>query len=53
MRRIFLFVSLLLLFSLVVATGASAGSALDLIIKKGKSVVGTTGTLPFLFQARL
>jgi polar amino acid transport system substrate-binding protein len=46
MKKLFFFVSVLCLLSLMVATGASAGSALDRIIKKGELAVGTSGTQP-------
>ena len=46
MKKIFFFVSVLFLLSLMVAAGASAGSALDRIIKKGELAVGTSGTQP-------
>lgn len=46
MRKMFLFVSALCLLSLMVAAGASAGSALDRIMKNGELVVGTSGTQP-------
>ncbi len=46
MKRLLSFVSVLLLSSLIVATGASAGSALDRIVKKGELAVGTSGTQP-------
>jgi len=46
MRKLVCLVSLILMVSLVFATGASAGSALDRIIKKGELAVGTSGTQP-------
>ena len=46
MKRLLSFVSVLFLSSLMVATGASAGSALDRIVKKGELAVGTSGTQP-------
>jgi polar amino acid transport system substrate-binding protein len=46
MKKMFFFVSVLFLSSLMVATGASAGSALDRIVKKGELAVGTSGTQP-------
>jgi polar amino acid transport system substrate-binding protein len=46
MKKLFFFVSVLFLLSLMVATGASAGSALDRIVKKGELAVGTSGTQP-------
>ena len=46
MRRIFCFVSVVLLVSLMFAVGASAGSALERITKKGELAVGTSGTQP-------
>jgi len=46
MKKIFFFITVLCLLSLMVATGASAGSALDRIIKKGELAVGTSGTQP-------
>jgi polar amino acid transport system substrate-binding protein len=46
MKKLILFVSVLFLLSLMVAAGASAGSALDRIIKKGELAVGTSGTQP-------
>ncbi len=45
MKKTLFFVSVLLL-SLVVAVNASAGSALERIIKKGELAVGTSGTQP-------
>jgi len=46
MKKLFFFVSAFCLLSLMVATGASAGSALDRIMKKGELAVGTSGTQP-------
>jgi polar amino acid transport system substrate-binding protein len=46
MRKMFFFVSVLCLLSLMVATGASAGSTMERIVKKGELVVGTSGTQP-------
>jgi len=46
MRKIFFFGSVLFLLSLMVAAGASAGSALERITKKGELAVGTSGTQP-------
>jgi polar amino acid transport system substrate-binding protein len=46
MRKIFFFVSVLFLLSLIVAAGASAGSSMERIIKKGELAVGTSGTQP-------
>jgi polar amino acid transport system substrate-binding protein len=46
MKKLFFFVSALFLLSLMVAVNASAGSALDRIIKKGELAVGTSGTQP-------
>ncbi len=46
MNRKFVFVALLSVLSLVFAITASAGPALDRIIKKGELVVGTTGAQP-------
>jgi polar amino acid transport system substrate-binding protein len=46
MKRLLSFISVLLLSSLIVATGALAGSALERIIKKGEVAVGTSGTQP-------
>jgi polar amino acid transport system substrate-binding protein len=46
MRKIFFFVSVVFLLSLMVSTGASAGSSMERIIKKGELAVGTSGTQP-------
>ena len=46
MKTIFFFVSVLFLLSLMVAAGASAGSAMERIVKKGELAVGTSGTQP-------
>ncbi len=46
MNKKFVFVALLSVLSLVFAITASAGPALDRIIKKGVLVVGTTGSQP-------
>jgi polar amino acid transport system substrate-binding protein len=46
MKRLLSFISVLLLSSLIVATGASAGSSMERIIKKGELTVGTSGTQP-------
>jgi len=46
MKKTFLFVSLLVVLSLVLAVNASAGSAMERIVKKGELVVGTSGTQP-------
>lgn len=46
MKRTIFCVSVLFLVSLMVVTGASAGSAMDRILKKGELVVGTSGTQP-------
>jgi len=46
MKRIFFLLSLLLVVSLIFAVGASAGSALERILKKGELAVGTSGTQP-------
>lgn len=46
MRKIFFFVSVVFLLSLMVSTGASAGSSMERIIKKGEVAVGTSGTQP-------
>lgn len=46
MKKLFFFVSVLFLMSLMVSTGASAGSSMERIIKKGELAVGTSGTQP-------
>ena len=46
MKKLFFFVSVLFLMSLMVSTGASAGSSMERIIKKGEVAVGTSGTQP-------
>jgi len=46
MKKIFFFVSVLFLLSLMVAAGASAGSSMERVIKKGELAVGTSGTQP-------
>ena len=46
MKKLFFFVSVLFLMSLMVSTGASAGTALERIMKKGELAVGTSGTQP-------
>ena len=46
MRKGFIFVTLLVALSLVFAVDASAGSAMERIVKKGELVVGTSGTQP-------
>jgi polar amino acid transport system substrate-binding protein len=46
MRKLVCLVFLILMVSLVFATGASAGSALERIMKKGELAVGTSGTQP-------
>jgi polar amino acid transport system substrate-binding protein len=46
MKKMLVFVSVLLLSSLMVVTGASAGSTMERIVKKGELVVGTSGTQP-------
>jgi len=46
MKKIFFFGSVLFLLSLMVAAGASAGSAMERIVKKGELAVGTSGTQP-------
>jgi polar amino acid transport system substrate-binding protein len=46
MKKTFFFVSPFFVLSLLFAMGASAGSTLDGIMKKGELAVGTTGTQP-------
>jgi polar amino acid transport system substrate-binding protein len=46
MKKVFILVSLFLALFLAFASGASAGSALQRIMKKGELAVGTTGTQP-------
>ena len=46
MKKLVCLVSLFLMVSLLFAGSASAGSALDRIIKKGELAVGTSGTQP-------
>lgn len=46
MRKLVCLVSLFLVVSLLFAVGASAGSALERIMKKGELAVGTSGTQP-------
>jgi len=46
MKKTFVFVALLSAFSLMFAMAASAGPAMDRIMKKGELVVGTSGTQP-------
>jgi polar amino acid transport system substrate-binding protein len=46
MKKLFFFVSVLLLSSLMVAVSALAGSTLERIVKKGELAVGTSGTQP-------
>jgi polar amino acid transport system substrate-binding protein len=46
MRKLVFLVSLFLMASLIFAGGASAGSTLERIIKKGELAVGTSGTQP-------
>jgi polar amino acid transport system substrate-binding protein len=46
MKKIFVFVALLSALSLIFTMAASAGPAMDRIIKKGELVVGTSGAQP-------
>jgi polar amino acid transport system substrate-binding protein len=46
MKKTFIFVSLLVALSVVLAANASAGSAMERILKKGELVAGTSGTQP-------
>jgi polar amino acid transport system substrate-binding protein len=46
MKKTFVFVALLSAFSLMLAMAASAGPAMDRIMKKGELVVGTSGAQP-------
>lgn len=46
MKKSFVFVALLSVLSLMFAMAASAGPAMDRIMKKGELVVGTSGTQP-------
>ena len=46
MKKSFCFISICIVLSLILAAGASAGSALERITKKGELAVGTSGTQP-------
>lgn len=46
MKKALVFVSVLLVVSLLFAVNASAGSAMERIVKKGELAVGTSGTQP-------
>ena len=46
MKKTFVFVALLSALSLMFTMAASAGPAMDRIMKKGELVVGTSGTQP-------
>jgi len=46
MKKTFCFISICIVLSLILAAGASAGSSMERIIKKGELAVGTSGTQP-------
>lgn len=46
MKKTFVFVAVLTVLALIFAVTASAGPALDRIVKKGELVIGTSGTQP-------
>jgi polar amino acid transport system substrate-binding protein len=46
MKKTFCFISICFVLSLILAGGASAGSSMERIMKKGEVAVGTSGTQP-------